>query len=256
MATPELWEDRLHEAVEAVRLEMEERLRAKDEMLARVSHELRTPLTSIIGFCHMLLHYSGDLAPAQRSYVQKVLKNASVLLLLLNNVLDLARMQHGSVSVSREQVDLTLVVNEAVETIEPQTWEKELALTTQLEAGLSVVTDRLKLKQIIINLLSNAVRYTDRGGVVVATAATHDGVHITVQDTGVGIPPAELERIFEPYVQVDPERARGTASTGLGLAISQRLADLLHVRLTVQSQVGVGSCFSLWVPAEPAPPAS
>ncbi|NUQ00755.1 MAG: PAS domain-containing protein [Armatimonadetes bacterium] len=237
-------------AAVGLRRELEERLRTKEEFNARVSHELRTPLTAIIGFCHMLLHYSGQLQPIQREFVQKVYKNASVLLQLLNNVLDLAKMESGEVTAMEEPVDLRSVVREAIETVEPQTWEKSLTIAVELEEPPTVHSDRLKIKQILINLISNAVKYTEEGQVTLSGTVVDGGFELRVSDTGAGIPADQIGRIFDDYVQVNhgPRRVVGT---GLGLSICRRLATVLHARLSVVSEEGEGSTFTLWLPLRP-----
>jgi signal transduction histidine kinase len=233
------------------------RLRDKDQFLARVSHELRTPLTAVIGFCHILLDHSGPLSALQQTSVQKILKNASVLLQLLNNVLDMAKMCDGPVSLCHESVDLAMIVSEAAATVEPQSYEKALESRMAIEPGLpEVITDRLKVKQILINLLSNAVKYTESGSITVQAryVAAHDEVWLSVADTGIGIAPADLERVFEAYAQIDPSsRINRQPSTGLGLTICRMLAERLSARIEVESALGQGSVFTLCLPRE-APP--
>ncbi len=250
-----LLQHQLAEQLEAYRALQEESLqaiRAKDEMIARVSHELRTPMTAIIGFCHMLLGYSGELSEVQRGYLQKVLKNATVQLQLLNNVLDLSRMASGPVAIMREPVRLEVVVAEAVESVEPHTWDRGIAVVDQVAGDLpTLTTDRLKLKQILINLLSNAVKYTEQGQVTVSARPLGDGVEVTVRDTGIGIAEEDLERIFEPYVKLHEGGWFGSVSTGLGLAIVRRLTDMLGGTLSVESRVGAGSVFTLALPPHP-----
>lgn len=239
----------LEAALEHTREEMRRGLADKDQMIARVSHELRTPMTAIIGFCHMLLHYAGELTDQQRQYLQKVMKNASIQLQLLNNVLDISRLSSGQVSVMSEPVTLAPILAEAVEAVEPQTWDKAIELRSDLPDDLPALeTDRLKLKQVLINLLSNAVKYTDEGSVRVAARPVDEQLELTVSDTGVGIPADSLERIFEPYTKLAESGPHGSVSSGLGLAICRRLTEMLGGTLTVESEVGVGSTFTLRLP--------
>lgn len=225
----------------------ERQLIAKDQMIAGVSHELRTPMTAIIGFCHMLLHYGDGMDEVQAGFVQKVLKNASILLQLLNNVLDIAREQAGEMQLSVEAVDVEAICAEAVETIEPLTWEKDLTVRVELGDLPDAHTDRLKLKRILINLLSNAVKYTETGEVVLRAASDDGGIRLEVADSGCGIPADQLERIFEPYVRAHSPTSQ-TPSTGLGLSICRVLAKYLEGRLEVDSVVDEGSTFRLWIP--------
>ncbi|MBI2301987.1 MAG: HAMP domain-containing histidine kinase [Armatimonadetes bacterium] len=254
------WRERLvpvRDEAEMLRAELERQLAAKDQLLARVSHELRTPLTAIIGFCHMLLGYCGELATRQEAYVQRILKNAQAELQLLNNVLDLARLSGGPLPVLTENVELTGLAAELVETAEALTWDKDVHLVVEAEPVLPVlVTDQLKLRQILLNLLSNAVKFTDHGEVRLTLARGESGVRLAVSDSGVGIPPDQLGRIFLAYVQVEDSRpGRRVEGTGLGLAICSRLARLLGGEITVESELGRGSVFTLHLPlVAPAAP--
>ncbi|MBI5830881.1 MAG: HAMP domain-containing histidine kinase [Armatimonadetes bacterium] len=228
----------------------EQRLADRDRLAARVSHELRTPMTAVIGFCHMLLEYSNPLDNSQRSYVQKILRNASILLQLLNNVLDTASLREGGLSVCWELIDPEVLMVDAASAVEPQHCEKDLDLDVHVDADLpDFYSDRLKLKQILINLLSNAVKYTERGGVQVDARLVGESVEIRVTDTGSGIAPDQLERVFEPYVQVPGAAAASkTPSTGLGLSIARAMAELLGGTLTAESTLGRGSTFTLRLP--------
>lgn len=239
-----------------LRSELTRAMAEKDDFLARFSHELRTPMTAMMGFCHMLLDYSGPLTIDQLGYVQKILKNASILLQMLNNVLDLSKLNEGRMTVCPETVEPAVMLNDVISAVEPQTFEKALPLRVEVDPDLpDLVTDRLKLKQILINLLSNAVKYTDRGEIAVEARLANGEMVVTVADTGIGIPAEQLEAVFEPYVQATvPGRPARVASTGLGLTISRALADLLGGRLSVSSALGQGSRFTLCLPlALPTP---
>ena len=222
----------------------------RDRLAARVSHELRTPMTAILGFCHMLLQYSNPLDTAQRGYVQKIHKNASILLQLLNNVLDTASLHAGALTPCWELIDPEALVVDVVAAVEPQHYERELELDVHVDADLpDFYSDRLKLKQILINLLSNAVKHTERGGVQVDMRLVDDVVEVRVSDTGTGIAADQLERIFEPYAQVPgAAQAAKTPSTGLGLSIARAMAELLGGTLTAASVLGKGSEFTLCLP--------
>ncbi len=237
-------------AAGAARRKLDEQLAARDHFVARASHEMRTPLTAITGFCRMLEDSDAGLSPVQRQAVEKIAKNASILLQLVSNFLDMARLESGTVPVSRDLVDVGAVAREAVDSIEPQFREKKLAVEVELNGLPTIVSDRLKLRQILINLLGNAVKYTERGEVRLTGRHAGDAVELSVSDTGQGIAAEHLTRIFEPYVQVDGEQ-NGQVGTGLGLAICDKLADRLKARLAVTSRVGEGSTFTLRLPLEP-----
>ncbi|MCC7490967.1 MAG: HAMP domain-containing histidine kinase [Fimbriimonadaceae bacterium] len=227
-----------------------------DEALARVSHELRTPMTAIVGFCHILLLESSGLVASQAESVRKILRNAMILQQLLTNVLDLAKMERQGIKVALEAVDPADLAHEAVEAVEPLLWGRDLQVEVACDGLPAVQTDRLRAKQVLINLLSNAVKYTDQGLVRVTGRCLQGGLALAVSDTGEGIPAEQLERVFEPYVQIDSERQRRIAGNGLGLAIVKGLLAVLGGRISVQSQVGVGSTFTVWLPLAGRAPAS
>jgi signal transduction histidine kinase len=248
------WRDTLRDESELgeLRDELAVRLHEKERLLARVSHDLRTPLTAIIGFCHMLLAYSGPLEDQQVAFVQKILKNGSILLQLINNVLDLAKITEGQMNVVAERVDIQALLRDVMDTVEPQSFERQLALRLVIDPDVpDLLTDRLKLKLVLINLLSNAVKYTLHGHVTLSAELIGERVKVCVADTGVGIPANQLERIFDPYVTVrNPEHLPGVPSTGLGLTICRALAELLQADLSVESELGAGSCFTLVLPLQ------
>ncbi len=249
------WRDRLVRLAEGepdtLRHKLRDALRRKDEYLASVGHELRTPLTAILGFCHLLLSYGEPLTDTQETQVRKIHKNASIQLQLLHNVLDLAKLNSGTVMVSHQQVDLAAAVREACEFVEPQCFEKALELRQELPDLPLVTTDRQKLRQVLVNLLGNAVKYTERGTVTVSAAAVDDGVYLQVRDTGRGIPPEQQDRIFSAFVRLPEDEAGATSGTGLGLTICARLTRLLGGAMTVDSCLGEGSTFTLRLPLHP-----
>lgn len=249
------WRDRFvplaDGAPETLRHQLRDALRRKDEYLAGVGHELRTPLTAILGFCHLLLSYGESLTETQRLQVRKIQKNASIQMQLLHNVLDLAKLNSGTARVNHQEVDLQAIVREAFEFVEPQAFEKALELRQELPPLPPLTTDRQKLRQILVNLLGNAVKYTDRGAVTVTGAAVDDGVYLQVRDTGRGIPPEQQDRIFEAFVRMPEDEAGATSGTGLGLNICARLTRLLGGAMTVDSVVGEGSTFTLKLPLAP-----
>ncbi len=252
--------------------------RAKSEFLANVSHELRTPLAAIVGFVDLLRDGSyGELGPRMVGPVERIQASAEHLQALVDQVLDLAKLSAGRLDVHREPLSLRAFVIDVASEIEPLVIEKRLALSIQVPATLPrVSTDPTHLRQILVNLLGNAVKFTGAGtitlrasfvpdGAVTAatrTAATRpllaaggDWIALQVSDTGAGIAEKDRERIFEEFEQVQPG-SRGDSErrgTGLGLAITRRLARLLDGDITLESAPGVGSTFTCWLPAGPAP---
>ncbi|MEW6296944.1 MAG: ATP-binding protein [Thermodesulfobacteriota bacterium] len=228
---------------------------AKSDFLATISHELRTPLHVILGYIDLLLEAEfGRLGPAQIDTVRRIERNARVLFELISMVLDLNRLEFW-----RLPLEVTAVrVAEVFSEIQAETqWLREhsgLAFLWDIEPPqLGLVTDARKLKVVLKNLLSNAIKYTREGSVRIAARAVHGGVEIRVADTGIGIPAAQRETIFEAFHQLDPH---GTQGVGLGLYIVRRLVELLQGTVTVESEVGRGSTFRVWVPARPREEAS
>jgi PAS domain S-box-containing protein len=223
---------------------------AKSEFLANMSHELRTPMNAIIGFTRLVMRRSKDVLPArEHDNLGKILISAEHLLTLINNILDLSKIEAGRMEIHLVGVQLAELVDACLRTVEPMIKGDSLRLAKALEADLPLlVTDQDKLKQILMNLLSNAVKFTAQGSVTV-TARRQDGhIAVAVTDTGIGVPEDKLGLIFEEFRQVDSSIGRQYGGTGLGLSISRRLARLLGGDLTVQSTAGVGSTFTVTIP--------
>ncbi len=233
----------------------------KSEFLASMSHELRTPMNSIIGFTEILLMGGRDqLAPRHRSALEKVLESGRHLLGLINDILDLSKIEAGRMEVHPEALNVRAVAQECLSAVEPQARAKALRLDLgEVDPALTIHQDKGKLKQIVLNLLSNAVKFTSEGRVGLQVEAVEDEIAIAVTDTGLGISPQDQERIFEPFQQGDSSRSRSFGGTGLGLAISRRLAGIMGGTLTFQSELGRGSVFTLRLPrrhvAAPGPKA-
>ena len=225
---------------------------AKSDFLALMTHELRSPLTSIIGFSRMLPRIAKDSLPERGlDMLERIERNGKHLLSLINGLLDLSKIEAGRVSVDIRPVDVARLVGDVVQSLDGQrTPEVELraALPMPAERLATVDTDEAKLKQILINLVSNALKFTKQGGVTVAVLAdpvTARPTAIEVRDTGIGIPPDRVEAIWNPYEQAGHDRGRDGEGTGLGLPIARSLAELLGATLTVSSEVGRGSTFRL-----------
>ena len=220
--------------------------RAKSDFLSRASHELRTPLSSVIGFSNILLkNKQGSLAPDELTYLSRIAKNGRNLLALVNDLLDLSKIEAGRVDLELSPVSLFDVLHEVQDTLEPRAAELGLTLRVQVEQENDlVIADETRLRQVLVNLTGNAIKYTTQGSVIVRVVNNSVGApaRIEVQDTGPGIHPDRLDAIFQPFI-VDATPATGDAATGLGLAITRALCDLMGYRLTVESRLGTGSTF-------------
>jgi signal transduction histidine kinase len=235
----------------AARAAAESASRAKSDFLAVMSHELRTPLNAIVGYASLLEDgISGPVTGGQRRQLARIGASAHHLVGLIDQILSLSRIEAGREQVNRQTVDVAAVLDAAAAMAAPQAQEKGLAFVVRPPATpATIATDPAKLRQILVNLLSNAVKFTDRGEVQLAADA-HDGVvDFSVRDTGVGIDAEHLERIFEPFWQVEQRTAHRPPGTGLGIDVSRRLAELLDGTLTVESAPGVGSTFTLRLPS-------
>lgn len=226
----------------------------KAEFLSAVSHELRTPLNAIGGFAQLLLEeLPGTLTEAQAEDLRLVQAGARQLLGLINDILDLSMIESGELRLAYGPVDLAEVIHEVVRIHQPQVRGRPVRLSAEVEPELpNVVCDERRLRQILTNLVSNAVKFTERGTITVRAAydGRHDGVVIRCIDTGIGIDAADLVQIFEEYRQAGSPKRR-TRGTGLGLAIARRIAIAHGGSLTVESTLGEGSTFTLCLPFDP-----
>jgi len=230
--------------------ELEKAYRLKSEFLANMSHELRTPINALIGYTSLMLdRIYGDLTTKQEEGLHRIQVSSQHLLALINDILDLAKIEAGKMPVHLERVLLNDVLNEVAAQMEPMVRRKGLEFDVQLPSEpVYMATDRTKVKQIVLNLISNAIKFTPRGSVSVATRTNGDEVRIAVSDTGIGIRPQDLEVIFEEFRQVDQSRTREYGGTGLGLSITRKLIALLGGDIAVASQYGRGSTFTVTLP--------
>jgi signal transduction histidine kinase len=228
--------------------------RAKSEFLAMVSHELKTPLNAIIGFSDILANQTlGPIGKTQYlDYASDIRDSGHYLLKIINDILDLSRIESGNLTLIEEQVELVSVVQSAVRLIKPRAEAAGLTIETQFPSGiLIVVADARAMKQILVNLLSNAVKFTPKAGRVTVSVGLEAGrPTIAVADTGIGIPAKDLGRVCEPFVQVDTSLARRFEGTGLGLTLTKRLVDLHGGELVLRSTVGSGTTVTVRLPAE------
>lgn len=243
---------RLHRELEAKKAEAEEASRAKSAFLAATSHELRTPLNAIVGYADLLeLGVHGTINEAQREALVRIKTNQRALLALINDVLNFAKLEAGRLELATEAVEVDDLLAEMRAMVAPQMAIKGLHYTYgACPRGLVVRGDRDRTEQILLNLLTNAIKFTETGGIVELSATeAGDHVRLTVRDSGIGIPPEELDAIFDPFVQVGRRpTGKGERGVGLGLAISRDLADAMGGALSVESAVGSGSTFTLSLP--------
>jgi signal transduction histidine kinase len=238
-------------------IELEQASRLKSQFLANMSHEFRTPLNAILGYTHMLLQgVSGDLPPAVRRQLTRIDSNGRHLLTIINEILDITRIEAGKMPLQVSEFDLNELIPEVMAELDPVIARSKLPVTQALYPGMPPVrSDRQKIKQVIVNLLSNALKFTHQGGIDISVGfdASSRVASITVQDTGIGIAPEHHERIFEDFRQVDDSPSRQYGGTGLGLAICRRLATTLGGRITLESTLGRGSTFTLYLPIDAEP---
>jgi signal transduction histidine kinase len=232
--------------------QLEAASRHKSEFLANMSHELRTPLNAILGFSEVLAERMfGEVNEKQAEYLQDILSSGRHLLSLINDILDLSKVEAGRVELELGRFHLPTALDNALTLVRERATRHGITLTQSVDAGVSdIVADERKVKQILLNLLSNAVKFTPEGGRVGVTVTAADGViTIAVSDTGIGIAPEDQAAIFEEFRQVGREDARKQEGTGLGLTLAKKFVELHGGRIWVQSQVGQGSTFSFTLPA-------
>ena len=249
------------------RLEAEAASKAKSEFLAIMSHELRTPLNAVLGYSELMeMGIAGPVTEKMREQIGRIRVSATHLLSLVNDILDLAKVEAGRLQVSSGPASATASIAAAVALIQPQAAARSLELEVVQPPGPSPIYrgDDERARQILVNLLSNAVKFTAPGGKITVQITSSQSpdpgtklqprrtyVSFRVTDTGSGIPPEKLHSIFDPFVQAESGHSRSREGSGLGLTISRRLARLMGGDLTVKSKVGEGSTFTLWLPADP-----
>ena len=273
--TKQVENERLYEALKRLNSELEQRIREatadlaeqnarlqwqsqeveranklKSEFLASMSHELRTPINALIGYSALMLDgVLGEVNPRQSDALLRGRAAAEHLLALINDILDLAKIEAGKMPLHLEDVSLREVTTEVTQQIEPMVRKKQLDFTIDVSPDCPVIySDRTKIKQVMLNLLSNAVKFTNKGSVTVQAECAPGGVRIDVIDTGIGIRQSDLQAIWEDFRQVDQSRTREFPGTGLGLSITRKLLERLGGSVAVQSKYGEGSTFSVFLP--------
>ncbi|HJX28622.1 MAG TPA: ATP-binding protein, partial [Thermoanaerobaculia bacterium] len=250
LATAELADQ--NELLRRQAFQLEQASAAKSQFLANVSHELRTPLNAIIGYTHLLLEgVSGEMPQPQREKLTRVDSNARHLLSIINDLLDIARIESGKMPIQVERVVVPELIDEVMTEVEPLIAGTSLAVSRTLAPSVPEIrTDRQKVKQIILNLLSNALKFTPQGSVSIVLDYHAEGeeIAVAVADTGIGISEENQKTIFEAFGQADSSYAKRHGGTGLGLSICRRLATILGGRITLTSTLGEGSTFTLFLP--------
>jgi signal transduction histidine kinase len=231
-------------------IELEKASRAKDEFLAGMSHELRTPLHTVIGFSELLSEQlEGTLDEKQKRYLNHIQKDAHHLLALINEILDLSRIEAGRLELRRESFDPRVAIEETVSSILPHADAKSIRLQTSIETLPKLSADRLRFKQILFNLLGNSVKFTPEGGQIQLNARVNlDWMTVSVLDTGMGIPREEHTAVFDKFHQTGTTTKGIREGTGLGLAITKALVEEHGGTISLESEPGIGTCFTFTIP--------
>jgi hypothetical protein len=237
-------------ALEDAVVKMQEALRTKGEFLAVVSHEIRTPMNGVLGMAQLL--QMTDLTQEQQRYVETIQTSGETLLTIINDILDLSKLDAGSVRLDTRPVELRAMVKEVVDLLGAQAQKKSLYLDMEIGADVPawIKGDATRLKQILTNLVGNALKFTHAGGVRVAMSTLQEGqvLQCQVQDTGIGIPPDKVDRLFEKFSQIDSSITRRYGGTGLGLVICKRLVEGMGGQIRAQSKQREGSTFTFVIP--------
>ncbi|MGN1188371.1 MAG: PocR ligand-binding domain-containing protein, partial [Lachnospiraceae bacterium] len=233
--------------------EIERATRMKSDFLANMSHEIRTPMNAVIGMAELAMRE--ELTPAAREYISQIISSGKTLLTIINDILDFSKVESGKMTTENEEYEPMSIVNDVANIINTRIGDKDLELILDISPNLpfKLIGDSNRLKQVIINLANNAVKFTHKGQVVLKVDCdikTNNDMDLMVSvcDTGIGIKKEDISKLFEAFEQVDSKRNRNIEGTGLGLAISKKLVTLMGGDMSVESEYGKGSMFSFWIP--------
>jgi len=238
------------EELAAAMIKAQESDRLKSAFLAAMSHELRTPLNSIIGFTGVILHgLAGPLNEEQTKQLSMTRDSARHLLALINDILDISKIEAGQLKILKRPFDMRQAIESTLRVLHPLAQKKNLELVTSIGSGVGIINnDRRRMEQVLINLVNNAIKFTERGMVRIECQIREGWIETSVHDEGIGIKPEDMDRLFKPFQQIDTGLARGHEGTGLGLSICKRLVAAMGGEITVESQWGVGSIFKFTLP--------
>jgi signal transduction histidine kinase/CheY-like chemotaxis protein len=250
---------RVEEELQRSKEMAESATRAKSEFLANMSHEIRTPMNAVIGLTELLMDEKDEkLTSAQREFVEMIRISGDTLLSIINNILDLTKIEANMTELEHRPIDVKGCIESSMDLVSGSVGDKRIKFSYKIEENVPqfIMGDPTRLCQILINLLNNAVKFTEQGEIAVSVSNTNldDGgyeIHFAVKDTGIGIPEDKMSRLFRSFSQVDASTARKYGGTGLGLAISKKLTEMMNGRMWVESAVGVGSVFHFTIRADP-----
>ncbi|TAH75421.1 MAG: HAMP domain-containing histidine kinase, partial [Methanosarcina mazei] len=228
--------------------------RAKTTFIVNMSHELRTPLNAVIGFSDLLLSETvGPLNEKQKRYTENISKSGNHLLDVINDVLDISKLELGNIELYYETVDVAGIIEEVQRVLSPLSADKNIIIESYIEKDLkTVIADRVKLKQILYNILNNAIKFSSENGKVnIYAEPREDMIEISVEDEGIGIQESDYEKVFQPFVQIDESISRKHGGVGLGLALVKRFVELHGGKVWVKASPGGGSIFTFRIPKNP-----